>query len=366
MKRKWFPHGKWTKYYIWIHNYSILSFLCLILTGLVLYIPFLHVRLIRYLSFFYDAHIFLGIVFFLSLFSPIMKKLPKGKRIRNIDWCMPIFFGMAIVLTGFSLWQINWFPAIIREAAFVWHGNMSYLLGIWFILHGLFKATGTKYPSTLVTKKMDPERRQFLRWGVAGLVGGAIAMTPFSKLFTLQEKFSTPSKTDVHEFPEYFTVTDNYPRVRLDKYRLKVDGLVTTPKSITIEQLKSFPVTKKTKDFQCVTGWTVADVEWEGIHIRELISLVKPKSEASFITFYSADGVYTESLSLKEAMEADVLLAYKMDRQPLRVEQGFPLRLLVPRMYGYKSIKWVNRVEFAHTRIQGYWEQRGYPAEATF
>ena len=107
-------------------------------------------------------------------------------------------------------------------------------------------------------------------------------------------------------------------------------------------------------------------MEWEGIHIRELVSLVKPTSAASFITLYSPDGVYTESLSLKEAMESDVLLAYKLDNQQLRVEQGFPLRLVVPKMYGYKSIKWVNGVEFASTRIQGFWEQRGYPAEATF
>lgn len=366
MKKKWFPHGKWTKYYIWIHHYSIVSFLCLILTGLVLNIPFLHVSLIRYLPFFYDAHIILGIVFFVSLFSPFIKKLPTGSLIRKIDWFMPIFLGMAIVLTGFYLWQIHWFPASRREAAFAWHGNLSYLLGIWFILHGFFKATGTKYPQTLITKKTDQERRQFLIWGVAGLVGAAVAMTPFSKLFSSSGKLSAPSNPGIHPFPEYFTVTDNYPKVALNKYLLKVDGLVTTPTSFTFEQLTSFPVTKKTKDFQCVTGWTVANVEWEGIHISELVSLVQPTSEASYITFYSADGVYTESLSLKEAMAADVLLAYKMDQQPLLVEQGSPLRLVVPRMYGYKSIKWVNRVEFASKRIQGYWEERGYPAEATF
>jgi hypothetical protein len=95
-------------------------------------------------------------------------------------------------------------------------------------LAGLFKATGTQYPHTLVTKKMDSERRQFLYWGVSGLVVGAIVMTPFSKFFTTHEKVSKNSKPSVHEFPEYFTVRDNYPKVLLHKYRLKVDGLVTT------------------------------------------------------------------------------------------------------------------------------------------
>jgi hypothetical protein len=140
----------------------------LLLTGLALFVPFLHVTLIRYLNIIYAAHIFLGLLFFLSLFSPIMKKLPKVNRIRIVDWFMPISFGIAIVLTGFPLWQINWFPAALREQAFAWHGNLSYLLGTWFVLHGLFKASGTKYPEIKVTKKMDPDRRQFLHWGGAG------------------------------------------------------------------------------------------------------------------------------------------------------------------------------------------------------
>ena len=368
MKKKWFPHGKWPKYYVWLHHYSIASFILLILTGLALYVPLLHVKLIRYLNLIYDAHIFLGILFFLSLFSPLMKKWTKGIRIRKVDWFMPIFFGMAIVLTGFSLWQIHWFPAAFREGAFSWHGNLSYLLGIWFVFHGIFKAYGTKYPESKLTTKTDPARRQFLRWGITGVVGGVIAMTPFSQLFILLRKQSgtVADINGIHEFPEYFTVTDSYPKVTIGQYQLQVDGLVKNPQLITFEQFTSLPAIKQTRDFQCVTGWAVANVEWEGIHLRELVSLVNPTSDAAFVTFYSADGAYTESLTLQEAMEADVLLAFKMDGFPLRVEQGYPIRLVVPRMYGYKSIKWVNRVEFAAARVQGYWEQRGYPAEATF
>jgi DMSO/TMAO reductase YedYZ molybdopterin-dependent catalytic subunit len=161
-------------------------------------------------------------------------------------------------------------------------------------------------------------------------------------------------------------VTNSYPKVTLDNYWLQVDGLVAAPQAITFEKLTSLPVTQQTKDFQCVTGWAVANVGWEGIHLRELVSMVNPSPEADFVNFYSADGAYTESLTLQEAMDDDVLLAFKMDGLPLRVEQGYPLRLVVPRMYGYKSIKWVNRVEFAATGVQGYWEQRGYPTEATF
>lgn len=83
-----------------------------------------------------------------------------------------------------------------------------------------------------------------------------------------------------------------------------------------------------------------------------------------YVNFYSFDGVYTESLKLSEALDPSVLLAYEMDGQPLEQAQGAPLRLIVPKMYGYKSIKWLNRVEFSDTPITGYWEHYGYPAEA--
>ncbi|UOF90880.1 molybdopterin-dependent oxidoreductase [Fodinisporobacter ferrooxydans] len=373
MKKKWFPHGKWPQFYVMLHYYTIVSFIGLLITGLALYLPFLHVALIRYLSILYDIHILLGILFFLSLFSPLILRLPRTKHIRIIDWFMPIAFGMAIVLAGMPLWQITWFSADWRETAFSWHGNLAYFLGFWFIVHGVFKAFGFKYPETQATKKMDPERRRFIKWGVTGLVGGVLAMTPFSQLFLQQGNrlggtpgVNTSVATGVHDFPEYFTVTNSYPKVRIDKYQLQVDGLVAAPASLSFEQLAALPVTTETKDFQCVTGWAVPNVRWEGIHLKELVQLVKPAPDAAFVTFYSADGVYTESLTLQEALEADVLLAFKMDGQSLRVEQGYPLRLVVPRMYGYKSIKWVNRVEFARTRVQGYWEQRGYPAEAAF
>ena len=103
---------------------------------------------------------------------------------------------------------------------------------------------------------------------------------------------------------------------------------------------------------------------WDGLSIKALATLVQPLSQAKYVHFYSADGVYTESLSLAEAYDPTVLLAYGMQGQPLLTRQGYPIRLVVPKMYGYKSIKWVNRVTFSDQPLVGYWEQRGYPNEA--
>jgi DMSO/TMAO reductase YedYZ molybdopterin-dependent catalytic subunit len=110
--------------------------------------------------------------------------------------------------------------------------------------------------------------------------------------------------------------------------------------------------------------FSVPNVQWKGVHLKSLIHLVKPSPQASYVHFYLFDGVYTESLSLSEALHPTVMLAYQLNGKPLSTKQGFPLRLVVPTMYGYKSIKWVNRVEFSDKPLVGYWEARGYSTEA--
>jgi DMSO/TMAO reductase YedYZ molybdopterin-dependent catalytic subunit len=161
-----------------------------------------------------------------------------------------------------------------------------------------------------------------------------------------------------------YTVTDGYPQIKAATYRLRVDGLVHNPSTFSLADILAMPYIHEVRTYQCVTGWIVNNVHWQGISLRHLISLVRPTSAARYISFYSADGAYTESLSMEQALKPDVLLGYKLNEKPLAVEQGYPLRLVVPGMYGYKFAKWVNRVSFSATQLQGYWEQNGYAADA--
>jgi len=117
-------------------------------------------------------------------------------------------------------------------------------------------------------------------------------------------------------------------------------------------------------DFHCVEGWGVKDVRWEGVRLQTLIELARPAPDAGFLTFSSAGGVYKDSLTLQQALLPDVLLAYHMDERPLSREHGYPLRLVMPRMYGYKGPKWLERIEFVKVREIGYWEQRGWQIDA--
>ena len=160
------------------------------------------------------------------------------------------------------------------------------------------------------------------------------------------------------------TVEKPTPDIDPAAYRLVVDGAVERPRTLTLDELQALPSVKQISDFHCVEGWGVDNVRWQGVRFQTLAEIVGPKKEAGFITFYSEGGVYTDSLSLGQAMLPDVLLAYSMWEKPLEQKHGYPLRLVMPRMYGYKGPKWLKRVEFVPYRETGYWERRGWAIDA--
>jgi DMSO/TMAO reductase YedYZ molybdopterin-dependent catalytic subunit len=147
-------------------------------------------------------------------------------------------------------------------------------------------------------------------------------------------------------------------------YRLTIGGKVSSPQSLSYHALLALPHLRAIHTYHCVTGWIVDKVHWEGMPLRRLIDLVQPAGTARFINFWSADGAYTESVTIEQALAPDVMLGYRMNGKPLSKDQGAPVRLVIPQMYGYKYIKWVNRLEFADEPLQGYWEARGYPTDA--
>ena len=148
-------------------------------------------------------------------------------------------------------------------------------------------------------------------------------------------------------------------------WRLTVDGLVTHRLSLSYHELLNLPSVVKVRDYQCVTGWKVPHVRWEGVSLQTLARIAGASVSAKFINFYCSDGIYSESLRIPEqAFKPDVMLGYSLNNRALAPVQGAPLRLVVPEMYGYKYAKWVNRVEFSDHQVLGYWEQNGYTVDA--
>jgi len=216
--------------------------------------------------------------------------------------------------------------------------------------------TGRRYHDLRDAMRRPMARRAFLSLlGLAGLaacVGDEHPNPP-----------SDETPTTAGDFRER-TVESPRPQFDPNTYRLVVNGLVRTPLSFKYSELLSLPSVSHTCDFRCVEGWGVADVPWEGVELRTLTAMAGLAAEARFVTFHCLGDTYRESLLLEQAELSTALLAYRVYGHDLPPERGSPLRLVFPRMLGYKGAKWVTRVEFRSERDTGYWEQFGYPDDA--
>ena len=149
------------------------------------------------------------------------------------------------------------------------------------------------------------------------------------------------------------------PRFSLDKWDFRLFGLVETPKRLNYQQFRSLPQSQLTSDFHCVTTWSRLDNHWEGVKAMDLLSLVRLKPGARHVMIH-CDGGYTTNLTLEQLVDDDVIFAHRLDGQDLAPDHGWPLRLIIPKLYAWKSAKWVRGVEFLAENIRGFWEVRGY------
>lgn len=161
-----------------------------------------------------------------------------------------------------------------------------------------------------------------------------------------------------------YSVNPPYPTFRQADWRLRIEGLVEHPQTLTYAQLLALPQARQTTDFHCVTGWSVDGVRWEGVRFRDLLAAARPLPSARALAFVSAEEPYVDSLTLEQALAPDAMLAHAMDGRPLERKHGAPARLVMPRMYGYKGVKWVSRIVVTDRAQDGYWEQRGYDRDA--
>lgn len=140
---------------------------------------------------------------------------------------------------------------------------------------------------------------------------------------------------------------------------LRVLGLCETPLRFSYAEFKALPRVALTADMHCVTTWSRYDMRWGGVSVREIVSRARPRPEARHVIVHCEHG-YTTNLPYDEFAGSDCLFADTESGRPLDPEHGFPLRLVVPKLYAWKSAKWVRTIEFAAEDRPGFWEIRGY------
>ena len=155
------------------------------------------------------------------------------------------------------------------------------------------------------------------------------------------------------------------PQTDLSTWDFKVFGEVEEPTTLTYDELKALPQTEITVDIHCVTRWSRFDTSFKGVHWRELTTLVRPKSSARFVLAHAEQG-FTANVPLAALEDDEALIAWEADGAPLEPDHGWPLRLVVPSRYFWKSAKWLRGLELLSADEPGFWERYGYHNDADY
>lgn len=204
--------------------------------------------------------------------------------------------------------------------------------------------------------------------GITSLVWGDAALRTLSGL--LRPVTSQLPKEVAGALPSpdsgwrIYSVNPPLPSFDVSTWRLRIDGLVRSPRELTYADLRGLPRAEQVSDFHCVTGWSVPGVRWSGVRFDDLLAAAGPLPGAGGLSFVSAERPYVDSLTLNQARASDAMLAFEMDGRPLTREHGAPARVVMPQMYGYKSVKWVDRITVTRQAGDGFWEHRGYDRDA--
>lgn len=170
-----------------------------------------------------------------------------------------------------------------------------------------------------------------------------------------------------HRVPPGQTVTDRFPILTegevpyydMSTWSIKAFGEVDSIRSFSFDDLMKLPQTEITCDIHCVTRWSKLDTTWVGIKFTDLLPLLGVKPEAKYVMIHG-DSDYSANVPLADLMRDNILLAHTFDGEPLTEKHGGPLRMVIPHLYFWKSVKWITGIEFMVEDQPGFWEQNGF------
>ena len=149
------------------------------------------------------------------------------------------------------------------------------------------------------------------------------------------------------------------PLISVSEWKLRIFGLVEEERTLDWKEFSALPKVRLNADIHCVTSWSKLDTNWEGVSTSVVKDLVNIKPEARFVMVHAGPH-FSTNLPIEDFFAEDVILATTYEGEPLSSEHGFPVRLVVPRLYFWKSAKWVTGLEFMLSDAPGFWESGGY------
>ncbi|WP_028612705.1 molybdopterin-dependent oxidoreductase [Paenibacillus harenae] len=347
----------------------------------------------------------LPVVYYLLLAGKHWKQL-KQKPWQRFNVLVVLALLLGWFVSGVLLWQFKAVGPGVSNAALVVHDLLTWIGLPYIIYHSITRVKWLKEPSRRTIKNdacategqgLHPAapqpvytRKAFIRGAIgAGLavtlgpsflkwlgssLGSAGGSQTIDKL--IEENANTlvpdpvplpasapPMGGGAQGHFRVYTVTP-IPAFSNGNWSFTIDGLVNKSFKWNWEKFVALKRTVQVSDFHCVTGWSVYKNTWEGIPLKTLLKEAGVKPNAKTVKFYSGDGVYTDTLTLEQADMDDVMVAVMHDGKPIPSDLGGPVRLIVPKMYAYKSVKWLNRIELIEGEHVGYWEERGYSNDA--
>ncbi len=367
-----------------LHHAHAVAFAVLLVSGFLLHFSILRGPLSAYRLLLIRTHSLTGELFSLLAILYLGFMLLKSTQWRQrprYRWLVAVAFlamGGWVVSGWILLHKATWGPAVTTYS-FEFHRWLAYIAVPASLLHA-----GAIWSRSL-EQSQGRSRRQFFSWLTQGVIGAWIASLGwrFWSRDQVQDIKGTVNCDVFYPAPEpsakslppigggrrgkfgEFSVVKFLPCLHHHTWRFTIDGLVDRPVSFRWEDFIRLPRAVQVSDFHCVEGWSVRDITYEGLKLKDLLEITGIRPETKYVKFYSADGTYADALSLEQAQQMpDVMIAMLMDGEPIPRVLGGPARLIVPQMYAYKAVKWVNRIELIDEPYMGYWEFYGFATDA--
>jgi DMSO/TMAO reductase YedYZ molybdopterin-dependent catalytic subunit len=310
-----------------------------------------------------------------------------------------LLFGVVLFpLVGASLFGVS-SPSVSTSNVWVLPFSLLLVQGVFALVFAprYSSKAALLVPNRSMTQgpRGGPSRREFIEKGAIAalaLVGGIFGLASLGSLTSSQIQPSGGGMPlDLQDAPAIFrdprlkslvdseaTPNGSFYRVAIDvidpsvnasTWALKVAGFVNSPKTYALQSLQALPQASQYTTLECVSnninGNLVSNAKWTGVRISDLLhDAGDAQAQASYVAFTSIDG-YSVGVPLSRAMKQDSLLAYSMNDQPLPIGHGYPLRAVIPGLYGMMSAKWVTGVQVVGATYEGYWQTRGWTNDAT-